>query len=79
MERQGLILFMTVILLLIVLLISILRLNYIEKNKHFFCLNCGKKLKISKYKMLVTPHYFSRLYLKCPSCNQRSWMRRDND
>lgn len=33
MERQGLILFMTVLLLLIVIIISLLRLNYIEKNK----------------------------------------------
>lgn len=73
MNYQGL------ILTLIVIAISFLRLNYVEKKKHFVCLNCKKNLKISKYKMILTPHYFSRLYLKCPSCNQRSWMHQEND
>jgi DNA-directed RNA polymerase subunit RPC12/RpoP len=62
-----------------VLSVSFLRLKSIEKKKHFVCSGCGKTFKISKYKMLVTRHYFSKLYFKCPYCNQKSWMRPEND
>lgn len=79
MDKQYLILFLAAILLLIVISISFLRLNSIEKKKHFVCSNCGKNLKISKYKMLVTRHYYSKLYFKCPFCNKKSWMSPEND
>jgi len=45
-KHQGLILILTVILTLIVITISFLRLNYVEKKRHFVCSNCKKNLKI---------------------------------
>jgi uncharacterized membrane protein len=76
--HQGL-LVLSIILVLVLIAIGFWELNDIEKNKHFLCKNCGTKLKVSKYKLLITPHYFSRRYLKCPSCKQRSWMYPEND
>lgn len=37
------------------------------------CEKCGEKFVPTLSAYLLTPHTFSRRYLKCPFCNKKSW------
>jgi len=37
------------------------------------CAACGHEFVISVFTDLISPHFFSKKYLKCPQCDKRSW------
>lgn len=68
------ILFFLIMLSVIILLFCFLKITNISKKHHFKCKNCTASFKVSPYVLLITPHFFSWHYLKCPVCKKRSWM-----
>jgi len=37
------------------------------------CAMCNHEFEIPVFTDLISPHFFSKKYLKCPQCDKRSW------
>lgn len=45
--------------------------------KQFKCKHCGKTRDVSFWKEVISFHLFGKwVYVKCPHCEKRSWMKR---
>lgn len=62
-----------IIWLLFVTLALFLGVQWHSRNFAYNCSLCGHVFEISVFTNLISPHFLTKKYLRCPSCNKRMW------